>query len=246
MQWRHNWSMRMPRPKVCPLTADQQKRLLTAMVGEIARSPVLSGFGVQVRLRRGRFYIEQPTPAGVEVWGRITPVANDLLLETERRSWNEIAKGSAKKLIKVIAADTKGTFHGLGSLDCSLQEAGQGLTRLPMKVDGGRFVYADSGKECSVHEALFHFFGLPIEVIAEPAEWYSYHRTPRIVEFLEERTRVLVRFSAMSMSGSTFGGTCLYAQREGQWGVFPIRPSENENIATAEAWLVRRKWKAWC
>ena len=245
MQWRHRWPMRMPRPKVRHLSADGQKRLLTGMAKEIARSPVLSAFGLQVRFLRGRFYIERPTPAGVEVWGRITPLASELLLELERRSWNEIARGSAQKLIKVIAGDTKGTFHGLGSLDRSLQDAGQGLGRLPVKVDGDEFVYVGSGQECSVQEALFHFFGLPIEVIAQPVVWYSYHRIPRIVEFSKDRTRVLVDFTAISMSGSSFGGTCLYAQREGQWGAYPVKPSESESIAKAEAWLVKRKWKAW-
>jgi len=42
-------------------------------------------------------------PSGIEAWGRITPLADDLLLEVERRSWNEVARGSAQKLIKMIA-----------------------------------------------------------------------------------------------------------------------------------------------
>jgi hypothetical protein len=132
-------------------------------------------------------------------------------------------------------------------LDQSLRQAGQGLTRLPTTVDEqGRFVSVQTAEPCSVPETLFHFFGLPVDVIAEPAVWYSYHRTPHIVEFSAARTRVLVRFSAVSGSGEHFGGTCLYAQREGTWGAYPIRPSESGSIATAETWLVKRKWKAWC
>jgi hypothetical protein len=42
------------------------------------------------------------------------------------------------------------------------------------------------------------------------------------------------------------GGTCLYAQRDGQWGAYPIKPSDSQSIATADAWLVQRKRKAWC
>ncbi len=245
MRWRRNWSARPPRPKVRRLSADEQHQLLTKMAREIARSPVLSGFGIQVRLLRGRFYVERAMPSGVETWGRITPLADELLLEVERRSWNEVARGSAQKLIKVISGDTRGTFRGLGSLDQSLRKAGQGLTRLPMKVKDNKFIYSDTSEGCTVQEALFHYFGLPIQVIAQPALWYSYHRTPRIVECVEDRTRVLVRFTAVSLSGS-FGGACLYAQREGQWGAYPIRPSESQSIAAAEAWLVKRKWKAWC
>ncbi len=246
MRWRRNWSGRPPRPKVRRLSAEEQQQLLTKLTGEVAHSPVLSTFAIQVRFLRGRFYVERPTPAGVESWGRITPVEDGLLLEVERRSWQEVATGSPQKLIKVIAADTKGTFHGLGSLDQSLRKAGLGLTRQPVKVKDNLFVHADTGEGCSVQETLFHFFGLPVEVIAQPAVWYSYHRTPHIIEFSEDRTRVLVRFSASSWSGESFGGTCLYAQREGSWGAYPIKPSESGSIARAEAWLVKRKWKAWC
>jgi hypothetical protein len=46
------------------------------------------------------------------------------------------------------------------------------------------------------------------------------------------------------MSGETFGGTCLYLQRDAQWAAYTIRPSESKTIASAEAWLVKRKWRA--
>jgi hypothetical protein len=179
MRWRRDWSARPPRPKVRRLSADEQKTLLASMTREIARSPVLSGFGVQVRLLRGRFCVERATPSSVEAWGRITPLADDLLLEVERRSWKEVARGSAETLIGVIAGDARGTFHGLGSLDHLLRQAGQGLTRLPMKLEDNQFIYTDSGEGCTVQEALFHYFGLPIEIIAQPATWYAYHRTHR-------------------------------------------------------------------
>ena len=162
-------------------------------------------------------------------------------------TWSEVATGQAAKLIKAIAGDTRGKFHGLGFLDASLRRLGEGQKRLPMVVDDqGKFVYADTGKGSSTQEALFHYFGLPIEVVAEPSRWYSYHRSPWIAETSEDRTRVLVQFTAESMYGESFGGTCLYVCREGQWGAYPIKPSASGSIAEAEAWLVKRKWKAWC
>ncbi len=224
------------------------------MTREIASSPVLTGLGLQVRSQRGRFYLERPLgegdAAGVEAWGRITPLADspDLLLEQERRkgSWSEIDRGSARKLIQTIAGDTRGTFHGLGKLDQALRKADKGLERLPVEREGkARFVYAGSSEACSAQEALFHHFGLPLHVLVEPSEWYSYHRTPMIVEASEDRSRVLVRFGAESFSGERFGGTCLYALRDGRWGAYRIRPSENRDIAAAEAWLVKRKWRQW-
>jgi hypothetical protein len=244
MRWRQRWPERQPRPETRTLTDDEREKHLATMIKEIAASPVLTGLGLQVRSQRGRFYLErrlgEGDSAGVEAWGRVTPLTEsaDLLLEQERRkgSWSEIDKGSARKLIKTIAGDTKGTFHGLGALDKALRQSDKGLERLPVKREGqAKFVYAGTGVECSAQEALFHHFGLPLHVLVEPSEWYSYHRKPAIIEGSEDRTRVLVRFGAMSLSGESFGGTCLYARREGNWAAYRIRPSESRDITTAEA-----------
>ena len=62
------------RPKVRRLPADEQNKLLAQMAGKITRSPVLSGFGIQVRFLRGCFYVERATPSGVEAWGCSTPL----------------------------------------------------------------------------------------------------------------------------------------------------------------------------
>ena len=224
------------------------------MIREIAASPVLTGLGLRVRTRRGRFYLERCYAAGgAEVtlpWGRITPLAEPptLLLEQECGTglWSTIAQGPGRKLTKVIASDTRGTFHGLGALDEALRAAGKGLVRLPVEREGGlRFVNAETGAAYSPQEALFHYFGLPLEVIVEPSEWYAYHRKPTLVEASPDRTRVLVRFGAMSSSGEGFGGTCLYACREGQWGAYRIKPSASREMVSAEAWLVKRNWKEW-
>jgi hypothetical protein len=255
MRYRQRWPERTPRPQARTLPDEEKTKLLAMMTKEVAASPVLSGLGVKVRLQRGRFHLEQPLtegdPTEIVALGRITPLADseaDLLLESEYREgkWSEIARGSARKLIRAIASDTKGKFHGLGSLDKVLRKASKGLERLPVTLRGKtKFVYAETGIECSVQEALFHYFGLPLRMIAEPSEWYSYHREPKIVEASKDRTRVLVRFTAESLSGGEFGGTCLYACRDGQWGAYPIKPSESRAIATAEAWLVKRKWRSW-
>jgi hypothetical protein len=257
MGFGQRWPERERRPKARTLTEAEKKTILQSLEKGIATSPVLSAFGIQARVQRGRFYIErqrqdEDSETTTEVWGRITPLAGakmELLLEKpyRRETWSEVASGQATKLIKVIASDTRGTFHGLGSLDASLRKLEKGQERLSVKRQGkGKFVYTGTGKGCSVQEALFHYFGLPIEIVADPSRWYSYHRSPEIVETSEDRTRILVRFTAMSMSGDEFGGTCLYIQQEGTWGAYTIKPSESESIAQAEAWLVKRKWKAWC
>lgn len=248
MRWRRGWPSKPPRPTVRRLAANEQEELLATMTRAVSRSPVLAAFQVEVRCLRGRFYLERPTSTGIQQWAPITPLPETLLLEVERRtgSWFTVAEGSGPTLIKKIANDREGTFHGLGALEKSLVQAGQGLARLAVKVAGqSRFTYADTGKPCTTQEALFHFFGLPVEVIAEPAHWYRYHRQPHIVEFSADRTKVLVRFSAVSLSGEGFGGTCLYLLRDGNWSAFTIKPSESRNIAVAESWLIKRKWKEW-
>jgi hypothetical protein len=239
------------------LAADEAEQISTRLQAAIGASPLLRAFDVQARCLRSRYYLEwrwEPVdrPEEVSSYGRITPLAQppgELLLEAPygQDQWTQVGTGSPEQLIKLVASDSKGTFHGLGALDRSLQRAAKaGLERLPVdQREDGKSVYAETGKACSVQEILYHFFGLPIHVVAKPAGWYSLHRRPKIVEFSADKTRVLVRFTAMSWSGETFGGTCLYLKREDRWGAYTIRPNQSQNIATAEAWLVKRNWVAW-
>src|SRR5580704_9560775 len=129
--WRDRWPEYIPRPKVRRLTEKEKCAILATMTRAVAASPVLSYLGVQVRALRGRFYLErrlkeEGEPA-VEILGRITPLLGAkgaLLLEVEHHngSWHEVDPGSAQKLIKVVASDTKGKFHGLGSVDKVLRK----------------------------------------------------------------------------------------------------------------------------
>jgi len=249
--------VRPARPKARALKADEAARTSARLKAAIDGSPVLRAFVVQVRTLRSRFYLEwqwslPDQPEEVSSFGRITPLETppgELLLEAPygRDQWSQVGTGSPEKLVKLVAGDAKGTFHGLGGLDKSLRDAAKrGLDRLPVTNRGpSDFVYAETGKPCRAQETLYHFFGLPIQVIAQPSGWYSCHRTPRIVDFSEDRTRVLVDFTAMSWSGESFGGTCLYLRRDERWGAYAIRPNQSQDIATAEAWLIKRKWKSW-
>lgn len=99
--------------------------------------------------------------------------------------------------------------------------------------------------ECSVQETLFHYFGLPIQVLAEPREWYAFNRKPKIVEAAEDGTKVLVRFASYSISYGGFSGTCLYAIVDGEWQALTIKPNQSGNISEATAWLEKRKWQGW-
>jgi hypothetical protein len=255
MSWKRRRPERIPRPKVRPLSDEEQERTLAVFSQGINSSQVMTALSIRVRALRGRFYFERvwhfpDEQSEVEVIGRATPLENvkeSLLLEVEKSkgSWYEVGRGTAEDVIGAIAGDAQGAFHGLGALDASLRVVGGNLERLEVKMlDGLRFVYASTGQECTAQEALFHFFGIPIDVLAEPRQWYIYHRQPQIVEASEDRTRVLVRFRAYSMSGP-FTGTCLYAIVDGRWGAFTIRPNQSGDIATAIDWLKKRGWRAW-
>jgi hypothetical protein len=255
MGWKRRWPERRSRPKVRPLSSEEREQILSVFREGIKSSPVLSALDIQVRALRGRFYFERVWRSlherpEVEMIGRATPlekVDESLLLEVEKSkgNWYEIVRGTAEEVISKIASDAKGTFHGLGKLDASLREAGGDLACLEVKMlENLRFVYTSTGEESAFHETLFHFFGIPIEVIAEPRQWYIYHRKPQIVEVSGGRTRVLVRFTAYGMSGP-FAGTCLYALVEDKWEAFTIKPNQSGDIATAIAWLKKREWREW-
>lgn len=264
MRWRR-WSDYEPRPrrpKVTKLNKDQLGDLACKLNAAVSRSPVLAGLGVRVRAERGRFYVERVRGDRAVQWGRITPVVNDgpLLLECEGRSnqWYEVARGSLPKVVKTLARDSRGTFHGLGELDASLRAAKRGLTRQEVRPAGDGFVYAATRRPCTAQEASFHYFGLPLDVLIQPRIWYIYHRTPYIVEYTPDHSRVLVRFCGGTLSGDSILGTCLYARHgpepdadapdvgeQARWAAYTIRPNASDTIAAAEAWLIKRKWKPW-
>ena len=255
MSWKRQWPERMLRPKVRCLSSEERQRLLNVFKKEIELSPVLSSLRFAVRALRGRFYFEKvlqdfserPT---TEIIGRVTPLEStekEFLLEVEKQlgSWYTVIQGTEIDVIHKILQDTQGTFHGLGDLDTSLRKTGGSQNRLEVRMlEDGRFVYADTGKTCTFHETLFHFFYIPINVIAEPRQWYIYHREPHIIEVSVDRTRILVEFIANGFSG-VFSGICLYALVDGKWRAFTIKPNQSRDIDTAVEWLMKREWQEW-
>ena len=255
MGWkdRDRWPEREPRPKVRKLSEDQRKRYLEKFSKGIESSPVLSALKIRVRALRGRFYFEriwENDEPEIEIIGRVTPLVSPetLLLEAEKSqsNWFKVTQGSAKKIIEALTNDKKGAFYCLSALDKSLKDAKGSLGKTEIEMhDDLKFYYKETGKECTVQETLYHYFGIPIHVILQPQNWYWYHRTPKIVEVSQDREKVLVDFSSMSMSGNRFGGRCLYTIKDNNWGAFVIRPNQSSSIESALSWLEKRKWKDW-
>lgn len=256
MRWNRRWPERKPRPKARPQSKVQRDVILSKLLNGIESSPVLTALNIRARALRGRFYIEQLCQDNSRdeleavIIGRLTPLVTPkgrLLLEAEKSNgnWYEVKTGFAKSLIDHVANDTKGTFHGLGTLNKSLASGGN--QRLPIKIDKEfNFTYESTGETCSAQEALYHFFGVPIPVIAEPSGWYMYHRTPWITEVSDDLRSVLVRFASNTIYGTIFRGTCLYTNmHDNKWGAYPIRPNQSENIRSSISWLEKRKWNSW-
>lgn len=267
MNWKdkHQDYVRPKRPKVRKLSKAEGDQLLEEFRSAVRKSPVLVALGCNVTISRGRFHVERSAPNGSVPWGRITPLdgSNESVLECPGRgtNWYEVAKGKPNRLIKAIASDCLGTFHGLGSVDAFLRGVSQETDQRKLLKNSGMpkkpaFRHA-SGEACPAQVALAGYFGIPIDVLIEPRQWYAYHRKPFIVEYSSDLRRVLVQFRADALT-STITGVCLYLKNQpadateeeassqsSNWGAYTIRPSESESIARAEAWLVKRKWQPW-
>ena len=218
MGWRHRWQPYVPRPKVKRLPTAELTRLHGMASRFVARSPVLAELVSKVEVQRGRFYIFD---MGGYVMARVTPLDGPtFLLEAPwRRGWSETKRGAWRAVLGAVELDTRGTFHGLGSL-------------------------ASKGKGGSTVQRKLRALGVPVRVLAEPRDWYVRHRSPSIIETNRRRGRVLVQFNQFGIFGS-FGGRCLYARVDGEWGCYAVKPSASVSITSAEAWLVKRAWEGW-
>lgn len=255
MGWRRrDWPERESRPKVKKLSKDEIAKTLISLNNGIKASPVLTALCFQVKLSRGRFYYEQVFPGSeyTEMIGRVTPLtrpADELLLEVEygKNNWKHIKQGKVRTIVNAISGDQRGSFHGLGILDKSIRAARKAqLDRMKVvKKDVADFYYTVSNKKCSVQETLFHYYDVPIPVIAEPREWYAYDRTPYFRETSGDKKAVLVQFTATSRHGNCFGGTCLYIKQENKWSAYKIRPNQSDSIESSIQWLEKRKWVGW-
>ena len=232
MGWGRRWPDREPRPKLKRLSKEQKDRILQSLNKGLSSSPVMVALNSKIRPLRGRFYVEKPIYIAdeedeKEIIARITPIEgkkNPLLLDAKKanENWYEITRGSIKKVINRIINDKSGTFHGLGALDDSLRktEGSQKQNYLEMR-ENYSFVYLNTGEECTAQEALYYFFGIPIPLIAEPCEYYLYHRIPKIIEVNKERTEIIVEFTKLDMYfGGKFGDTCMYKKEDGKWGIY--------------------------
>lgn len=214
----------------------------------------------QVRFARGRFYIERQIDENLgsleqnnnnEVIARITPLSDPegaFLFEVGGTNhWRTITQGKSPTMSRTLTQRGAETFYGLGTLDASIRKArkqSSGMLSI-INTDNTEFRYRNTDEKCSVQETLFHFFGLRIDVIAEPVEWYTYGRVPAIVEVSDDDHAILVQFSASGINGATFGGACLYISRDDLWTVYKIRPNQSGSIHSATQWLEKRNWKGW-
>ena len=231
MGWRGNqWPAKRLRPKLRKLSKEAKTGILELFEQKISSSAVLSALDVKVRPLRDRFYLEKPgfcatDTSEVENLGRITPVLDKktpLLLDTMNMNgnWYEVLMGTDKEIFETIIYDTKGTFHGLGQLEKSLCK-NKTISPLDIEMrDNYQFIFKETGEECTVQEVLYYVFGIPIPLIAEPREWYLYHRTPKIIKINKKMTSIKVEFSKLDIHyGKYISGICKYEKHGDKWDI---------------------------
>lgn len=230
MSWRHDWPAYRPRPKRAKLGSDRLDALHADTRRFVARSPLLAELVRTVECTRGRIYLWRDEG---DLMARLTPLsATEILLESPSgNGWSEHARSPLPKALAAVERDKHGYFHGLGHL---AKKATKRKT-----VTG-----ALTGTDPAAVQRQLRDLGVPLRVIAEPAHWYAMRREPTTVGVDAKRGRVLVRFEAFGPFG-TFGGTCLYALRDGTWGCYTIKPSASTSIKSAETWLAKRDWEDW-
>ena len=253
MSWKDKWSHRddvqPKRPARRKLDLTARDALLAELRRAIAKTIVHPALGVRVVAEHGFLHFDRPAATNPQQWegmARALPRAEGgLLLEahSSRGGHFEVKKGSTAIVVRALAEGAAGTFHGVGAVEQRARRTKRRLEREALVQTAEGFVYAADGMSASVPEVLYHHFEVPLDVAGEPREWYAYHRRPAIREIAPGL--VLVGFSADSFTGPHFGSTCLYAERDGVWAAYPVRPNAAETIATAEAWLAKRKWEAW-
>ena len=145
MSWRNRgWPERSPRPKAVKLPREALRLLHARARKFVEESVILRELVDEVQLARGRLYLWREPE---DMMARITPLGpRSMLLETPRRnSWTEHKRGQLETVLKYVESDTRGTFHGLGTL----------VTKKP-------------GVKPSVQQVLHRDFKIPIRVLAEP------------------------------------------------------------------------------
>jgi hypothetical protein len=236
MSWGRVRPAYQARAEAAKLDAGERESVLARLRTELALSPVLVGLKFAIEARRGRFYLEQ----GTEAVGRITPLSvDDYALEKPHgRSWVEVARGTPEALVRAVANDSRGDFHGLGAINKALVKRGS-EAHLD---ETGRY---QDGDKAGAAEMMHFRFGVPLKVLVEPKDWYTRHRHPAVVEVDPIQRRLLVEFTATSWSGESLGGRCIYLKRSRTWECYTLRPSQSANIEVAVAWLEKRKWVGW-
>lgn len=219
MGWRdRRWTPYQPRPKVAKLSTEQLGRQRDTAVRFIERSKVLSTLVERVELTRGRVYVWRDE---TDLMARITPLSSvTFLLEAQRgNGWSELAAPFAPSSV-LWSATGLAAFTVSAHLRRSRKRAKRACWR-----------------PCTARSA-FRSTSWPSRVSG--MRFGGDQRSPSRCQ----TGRVLVRFSAIGPFGS-FGGTCLYARREGEWGCYVIKPSAAASLASAEAWLNKRSWEGW-
>jgi hypothetical protein len=154
LSWKDRWNNceRPARPARARLTPAARDELLEALRRNVAKSPVLAELHVEVTAARGFFHFSRRYPGDDRPFeiARAVPLAEDatLMLEAQssRATYYFVAKGKPATIVRALAMDTAGTFHGLGAIERHARTTKGGLVREKLRRSAGGFAYAIDGE----------------------------------------------------------------------------------------------------
>ena len=198
-------------------------------------APVLKHLSLEVTPKGQHFLLEYQYE-GTVTMARVTPMEGSPAYALEYMSeigWALYGQGTPNRLIKLLSNDTLGTFHGLGGIDQALRNS-SGENPEIVQSGTGMFTYKSTGFQCSLQEALYFYYDLPLEVIMEPREWYALHAVPSLLDTGMNDRRLLVRFCDRKAAGAKIIGHVLYALKRNEWWAITLPDGEGQTLQEAE------------
>ncbi|WP_145122371.1 hypothetical protein [Rosistilla oblonga] len=221
------------------ITSAQRNLAMRRLQESVALSPLLVELGIVVAQRGSHFFLEFDYGGTAIPLARITPMKESpaFALESEGDSgWVLYGQGTPSRIVKLLCNDTLGTFHALGGIDQVLRNSAKKVPEVVQKTPR-TFAYKRTNAPCSLQEALYFYFGIPLVVAMEPREYYRQHAEPSLLETSDDQHQVLIRFCSRNPANPRILGHGYYRLLGGDWYGIGVPPEVANTLDEAEAYL---------
>ncbi|QDV69852.1 hypothetical protein Poly24_35700 [Rosistilla carotiformis] len=205
----------------------------------IALSPLMTELAIEVTTRGGHIYLEYDDAGTTATMARITPMQESpaYALESETDSgWVLYGQGTPSRIMKLLCNDTLGTFHALGGIDQTLRN-GRGAVPEIVQISTRTFAYQSTNAPCTLQEALYFYYGIPLVIVMAPREYYRLHAEPSLIETSADQRKILIRFCSRNPANPHIVGHGYYQRIRGDWYGIGVPPESGSTMDAAEAFL---------